>query len=94
MSPLITKRVSSLSSAGASVNGGGSVEGACVAAGIEKAGFIGVAGLGLRTLPETQLASSPSDTALATPEEKGDEIVEEERGAVSEVSVRSLRVAC
>ena len=86
-SPLITKRVSSHSSAGASVNGGGSVGGGDIAAGIEKAGFIGVAGLGLRALPETQLASCPSDTALAAPEEKSDGITEEDRGALSEVSV-------
>lgn len=74
------------------MNGGGSAEGASVATGIEKAGFIGVAGLGLRALPETQLASSPSDTALAAPpEEKPDEIVAEDRSAQSEVS---LSVVC
>ncbi|KAH0840211.1 hypothetical protein J3R83DRAFT_1213 [Lanmaoa asiatica] len=83
-SPLISKRVSSLSSAGASVNGGGSVEGASVAAGIERAGLVGVAGLGLRALPERQLASSPSDSALAVPEEKPGEAEDEDRGAQSE----------
>lgn len=85
-SPLISKRVSGLSSAGASVNGGGSTEGASVAAGLEKAGLIGVAGLGLRALPETQRSVSPSESALAVPEEKPDETADEDQGAQSEVS--------
>ncbi|KAG9317765.1 hypothetical protein JVU11DRAFT_1983 [Chiua virens] len=79
-SPLISKRVSSLSSAGASVNGGGSVEGASVATGMEKAGFVAVAGLGLRALPE----ASPSDIALATPPHKPDDTLDEDRGAQSD----------
>jgi len=74
------------------VNGGGSAEGVGVASGIEKAGLIGVAGLGLRALPGTQLASSPSDIALAAPpEEKPDEIVTEDRSAQSEVSASVVR---
>ena len=82
-SPLIPKRVSSLSSAGASVNGG-SVEGTNVAAGIERAGLVGAAGLGLRA---TQLASSPSDSTFAAPEEKPEDDEDDNRGALSEVSV-------
>lgn len=85
--PLISKRMSSLSSGGASVSGGGSVEGVSVAAGIEKAGLVGVAGLGLRALPETQLPLSPSNSAFTAPEEKLEEAEDEDQGAQSEVSV-------
>ncbi|KAN0097147.1 hypothetical protein V8E55_001593 [Tylopilus felleus] len=84
-SPLISKRVSSLSSTGASVNGGGSVEGASGAAGwVDKAGMVGTTGLALRVLPEMRLSSSPSESALAAPEEKPDETVDEDRGVQSE----------
>lgn len=89
-SPLISKRVSSFSSTGASVNGGGSFDGLTVAAGIEKAGLIGAAGLGLRALPETQLVSSPRDRALTPPEAKPEGAVDEDRDPLSEVSVCSL----
>ncbi|KAF8138820.1 hypothetical protein EV363DRAFT_1580521 [Boletus edulis] len=82
-SPLISRRMSSLSSAGASVNGGGSgsAEGASVAAGTEKAG---VTGLGLPELPETQLSSSPSEGAVAAQDEKPGEPADEDRGAQSD----------
>lgn len=86
-SPLISKRVSSVSSVGASLNGGGSVEGVSVAAGIERAGLVGVAGLGLRALPETQSLLSPSEGALGAPEEKSEGAEDEDGGAQSEVSV-------
>ncbi|KAG6373739.1 hypothetical protein JVT61DRAFT_5879 [Boletus reticuloceps] len=82
-SPLISKRMSSFSSAGASVNGGGSgsAEGASVTAGTEKAG---VTGLGLRELSETRLSSSPSESAVAAQDEKPDEPADEDRGAQSD----------
>jgi hypothetical protein len=88
-SPFLPKRVSSLSSTGASLNGG--VEGTGVAAGIEKAMMVGIVGLGLGALPPGQLVSSPSDSALdkqtgADPEEPS-ERVDDDRGALSEVSV-------
>lgn len=79
--------MSSLSSAGASVNGGGSIEGVSVAAGIEKAALVGVAGLGLTALPEPDPVSSPSDSAFAAPEAKPEEAVGEDQGTQSEVSV-------
>lgn len=92
-SPLISKRVSSLSSTGASVNGGGSVEGASGAAGwVDKAGMVATTGLALRVLPEMRLSSSPSESALAAPEEKPDETVDEDRGVQSEVSVDLVSV--
>ncbi|KIJ20499.1 hypothetical protein PAXINDRAFT_161035 [Paxillus involutus ATCC 200175] len=85
-SPFLPKRVSSLSSTGASLNGG--VEGTGVAAGIEKAMMVGIVGLGLGALPPGQLVSSPSDSALdkqtgADPEEPS-ERVDDDRGALSE----------
>lgn len=87
-SPLISQRMSSFSSA--SVNGGGSVEGVSVSAGVEKAALVGVAGLGLSALQEAQAASTPSDGASAVAEAKPGETRGEEQAAESEVSVCSL----
>lgn len=84
-SPLAAKRMSNLSSAGASVNGGGSAEGTNVAAGIERAALLGAAGLGLGVVVESQLTSSLSESAIAAPEAKPEETAGEERQ--SEVSV-------
>ncbi|KIK95325.1 hypothetical protein PAXRUDRAFT_827121 [Paxillus rubicundulus Ve08.2h10] len=85
-SPILPKRVSSLSSTGASLNGG--VEETGVAAGIEKAMMVGMVGLGLGALPPGQLAPSPSDSALnkqpKTEPEESSERVDDDRGALSE----------
>ncbi|KAG6334334.1 hypothetical protein ID866_4758 [Astraeus odoratus] len=66
-SPILPKRVSSLSSAGVSLSGAsarGSVDGNGVSAGIERTTLIAGAGLGLGLPRSIQLAPSPSDTAL------------------------------
>ncbi|KAF9226815.1 hypothetical protein BS17DRAFT_794251 [Gyrodon lividus] len=87
-SPIIPKRVSSLSSTGASLSGGGSVEGTGIAAGMEKAMMVSMVGLGLTALPSARLAPSPSDSALdkhtrAEPEEPHERMVDDP-GAQSE----------
>ncbi|KIJ69829.1 hypothetical protein HYDPIDRAFT_171807 [Hydnomerulius pinastri MD-312] len=85
-SPIIPKRISSLSSTGASLRG--SIEGNGVAAGMEKAAMVGMVGLGLGVSRSGQLAPSPSDSALNTHVE-GDtegqrEPHDDDRGALSE----------
>ncbi|KAH7887418.1 hypothetical protein F5I97DRAFT_1860224 [Phlebopus sp. FC_14] len=62
---LMPKRVSSLSSTAASVNGA-VVESNGIAAGVEKAAVVGMVGLGLGASRSGQQAPSPSDSAINT----------------------------
>lgn len=88
-SPIIPKRVSSLSSTGASLNGV-SVEGNGIAAGMEKAAMVGMVGLGLGASRSGQLAHSPSETALDKrvegDNEEPREAVDDDHDALSDVS--------
>ena len=60
-----------------SVNGVGSIEGTSVAAGIERARFVGGAWLRLRALSETRLVSYPSDSGVTAMVEKPEEAKDE-----------------